>query len=358
MKKIMQIALASIALAVPITGRAQIFDTMLNPPVPPGDDVMKTLDVIEPRIPIGTNTTLGVNSSTTYEITKPGSYYLTENLMGESPETGLVVYVSDVTVDLNGFSLIGSTNASPNNAPGIYVETNANSVVIQDGSVVLWQNGIIGRGINLTVRNVHCRDNGFDGLRAGDLTQVYDSSFIFNLGEGVELGRNSRVEGVLSSTNSYGIVVGAGSLVRDCVTRDNVNHGIRLAGPGSRVVECVTFKNNKGISIDADRCTVERCTSTNNKSEGIACGEIATTFYTHCRIDGNHVADNQARGIVVTGTDNLIVRNVAYDNGFAYSIGASNQVGTIVTGIDATGFTGSTGGNLDATIGPWSNFAR
>ena len=334
-------------------------DTRLTPPGPPQDDVMKTIDMVEPRIPISSDRTPGVQSATTYEIGRPGSYYLTENLMGTSPETGIVIYASNVTLDLSGYSLIGSTNSlSPNNAPGIVVDSNATSVVIENGSVTLWQNGIISRGINLTVRNLDCSNNSFDGLRAEDMTVVQDCTFRFNLGEGLELGRNSRVVGVTSKTNGYGIVVGKGSLVKNCVANGNLNHGIRLTGPGARVESCVASSNNKGIQVDANRCTVVNNTCSNNKSEGIACGELATTFYRYCYIDGNHVTGNAARGLIVTGTDNVIVRNVAADNGFAYAIGASNQVGTVVTSIDVTGFSGSSGGNLDATIGPWANFAR
>ena len=88
-------------------------------------------------------------------------------------------------------------------------------------------------------------------------------------------------------------------------------------------------------------------------------GIVGTTLYTDCRIEGNHVAGNTGPGIQVTGTENVIVRNVSLDNGLAaYFIGASNQVGTVVSAVDAVGVFGSSGGNLDATVGPWSNFAR
>ena len=58
------------------------------------------------------------------------------------------------------------------------------------------------------------------------------------------------------------------------------------------------------------------------------------------------------------GTDNIVVRNYSYDNATAFVVLASNQMGTVVSGIDAVGINGSSGGNLDATVGPWSNFAR
>jgi len=318
-----------------------------GPPAP----MMKTLDQVESRIPI---TVISGN----YTITNPGSYYLTENLMGQPPVTGLVVNASNVTIDLNGYSLIGSTNTSPNNAPGIAVATDAHNVVICNGGIELWQSGIIGLGTNLTVRNIHCSNNAFDGLRAGKFSQISDCFFNYNLRDGVFVDNNSLVESVVANTNGYGIVVGTNSLVKNCVSGNNVNHGIRLIGQGGRVSDCVANKNNIGISVDGDQCTIVDNTCVGNKSAGIASGNLGVTSYRGCVIDGNHAADNFQRGFLVTGTDNLIVRNIAQDNATDYYISASNMVGTIVSGVTATTIFGSSGGNLDATIGPWSNFAR
>src|SRR5919108_5765842 len=71
----------------------------LTPPGPPGP-TMKTLAQIEPRTPIG---------SLPFTITDPGSYYLTTNLSGAANNHGISINASDVTLDLNGFALIGLT---------------------------------------------------------------------------------------------------------------------------------------------------------------------------------------------------------------------------------------------------------
>jgi len=59
---------------------------------------MKTLDQVEARTPI---------SSLPYTITQPGSYYLTADLQGVAGQDGIYVPVDNVTIDLNGFALIG-----------------------------------------------------------------------------------------------------------------------------------------------------------------------------------------------------------------------------------------------------------
>ena len=66
--------------------------------IPPGAPAatMKTLEQVEPRIPI---------SSLPYTITSGGSYYVRDNL--SSTGHGIVIATNDVTVDLMGFSIGG-----------------------------------------------------------------------------------------------------------------------------------------------------------------------------------------------------------------------------------------------------------
>src|SRR5262245_30779521 len=73
----------------------------LTPPGPPGP-TMKTLAQIEPRTPIGT---------LPFTIQSPGAYYLTTNLTGAAASHGISVAASDVTIDLNGFTLGGVANS-------------------------------------------------------------------------------------------------------------------------------------------------------------------------------------------------------------------------------------------------------
>ncbi len=343
-----------LALASILAGPMSAGD--LEPPSAPAP-TMKTLSQVEPRIPINDATAPG-SASATYEIFDAGSYYLTENLVGEPGKIGLVVHAPDVSIDLNGFSVFGGPEQTYNVEPGIFFETGATAAFIHNGTVARWDNGILSETLNLTVHNVRCLDNSFDGLRAGLFSEVRGGLFSGNASEGLELGENSKVVGARAAANGYGIVVGGGSLVQDCVVEGNTNHGIRLNGPGSRVESSLATNNNVGISVEGDGCTVVKNTSTDNSSEGIASGAIGTTFYSQCVLDGNHVANNGARGILVTGTDNIIVRNMSQGNVTAYVIGAGNQVGTVVSAVDATGVNGSSGGNLNATIGPWANFAR
>ena len=69
---------------------------------PTTGDVQKLVRLsCEARIPISKVGTV---------ITKPGSYYLTKNLKSSqlAGDDGIVIQASEVTVDLNGFALLGN----------------------------------------------------------------------------------------------------------------------------------------------------------------------------------------------------------------------------------------------------------
>jgi hypothetical protein len=69
---------------------------------------MKTLEQIEPRRLI---------AAAGYVITQPGSYYLGTNLITAGGTAGIQIATNDVTLDLNGFSILGAAGSGY----GIYI---------------------------------------------------------------------------------------------------------------------------------------------------------------------------------------------------------------------------------------------
>src|ERR1051326_2591887 len=106
----------------------------LTPPGPPGV-TMKTLQQIEPRTPL--NTLLG-DSSAMFLVTQPGSYYLTTNLVVGPGTNAMRILVSDVAIDLNGFTIYGTTSRTAIQTFG----PNLARVRIHNGSLVGWGGGV------------------------------------------------------------------------------------------------------------------------------------------------------------------------------------------------------------------------
>jgi hypothetical protein len=75
----------------------------LEPSAAPGV-VMKTLDEVEPRVPVQS---LPGDANSLHVINEPGSYYLTDNITGVSDKNGIEIASDNVTLDLKGFALIG-----------------------------------------------------------------------------------------------------------------------------------------------------------------------------------------------------------------------------------------------------------
>ncbi len=93
-------------LCLPILANAQ---GPVTPPGPPGA-TMRSLDQIEPRIPLVLGSPgVAIGASGTITISQPGSYFLTKNLTVSSGH-GIVLSSNDVTLDLRGFTISSSSS--------------------------------------------------------------------------------------------------------------------------------------------------------------------------------------------------------------------------------------------------------
>lgn len=92
-----------IAVSALLAGAAR---AQLDPPVGPIVKTGKTLSEVEPRIAVNVANTPG-DANSLFNITQPGSYYLTGNITGVDGKHGIDINVSGVTLDLNGFDMVG-----------------------------------------------------------------------------------------------------------------------------------------------------------------------------------------------------------------------------------------------------------
>ena len=77
----------------------------------PDDATIRALNELETRIvlmPPGPNDPIPVSTSAVVTISSPGSYVLGGNVVGVAKKHGIEITVSNVTLDLNGYTLDGS----------------------------------------------------------------------------------------------------------------------------------------------------------------------------------------------------------------------------------------------------------
>ncbi|MHC4255866.1 MAG: right-handed parallel beta-helix repeat-containing protein [Planctomycetota bacterium] len=271
----------------------------LNPPAPPGP-TMKTLDEVEARSPVQS---LSGSGSALYVIDQSGSYYLTGNIYGETDKHGILITADDVTVDLNGYSLIGMGKAVGTSEQGI--SASGYRVTILNGSVSQWiSSGITLGGRSNIVKNVKASENGIDGISVGFHSTI-TNCVARNNGNGIITNKCSVVNGCSAYSNdNKGIECAAGSVISHSATGQNIT-GI-IANACSVITYCTAYDNaSDGINTSGDGCTVTYCTAYSNGNDGISVNNgssvIGCTAY-------NNVHD----GFVAT--QSLITNNTAYNN--------------------------------------------
>jgi hypothetical protein len=315
-----------------------------GPPAP----TMKALDQVEPRTIVNDTNTPG-DANSLFKITQPGSYYLTANLNGVAGKNGITITGSGVTLDLNGFALIGVGGS----LKGINITTAiASGITIRNGTIRSWggdgidsaSTGTVGYGVTLSelrlanngsagvralravITNCIAQDNSSEGIFASEC-RVNNCVFTGNA-TGVSAFFNTSVEGCSGKFNSTGINASGGVLVQNCTIQGSSGTGI-LVGDKCRLVgNLVTDGSGTGISL-------------NNNATG-------------CTLDANTVLNNTTAGLKLNNTGvtrNLVIRNTASRNGTDYLTGTGNSFGPIINVNGVGDITGTAGANH-----PWANF--
>src|SRR5438445_7976171 len=142
-------------------------------------------------------------------LTVPGSYYLITNLTGVAGTNGITVKSDDVTIDLNGFALVGVTNSGVGIAGGSY-----GNLAVRNGTIRAWRTGASSSEGGATRWDRIQFANNVVGLAQGDGWAVVSGcTAVFNA--------------------SYGIVV-EGATVTDCVSSYNGGSGFFMRASTAR----------------------------------------------------------------------------------------------------------------------------
>ena len=256
----------------------------LTPPGAPAP-TMKTLTEVEPRIAVQT---LTGDATSQFLISQPGSYYLSGNINGVSGKSAVAINADNVTLDLDGYALIGVAGATN----GVEIRGTRNQVIVQNGTV----RGFSAGGV----------------IATGTMTNArFDSLSIHNISAG----------------RGISIPTGEGSQVRDCGVTLVGGGGIVLSSNSGQVENCVVNGCTSAVSIDGivaatvTGCSVFSVSSSTSSSAQPVTGINAQTVRS-CTVITIASSGSRATGILASTANASTISSV---NGNVASIGINAQ---------------------------------
>jgi len=279
----------------------------LNPSAPPAS-TMHTLEEIYNQIanlsadPRTSIQSLSGSGTALYTISQSGSYYLTGNVTGTIDKHGIEITADDVTIDLNGYALIGPGKATGSSGSGI--SASGQRITVLNGSVSQWRGSGIALSSSSQVNNVKATNNGGNGISVANNSTVKDCVATDNSGRGISGSEGCVVNNCSANDNGgTGIGLTDGAVVINCSACGNNSHGIHTYS--AAISKCVAYDNDSmGINGDGN-VSISDCSAYENGNDGIAAYESSV-------VRGCSAYSNGDDGIA--GYESLITDNSSTGN--------------------------------------------
>ena len=263
-----------------------------------------------------------------FTITTSGTYVLRKNLTGVSGQNGISVNADNVTIDLNGFALIGPSGGGSETA--IQLGSPGN-LVVRNGSVLNWRCGGISAGnstggafddLRLSGNGAGCANSAALEIGAADVANcdVFSNSY-----NGLRITTGAVTRCTATGNGQTGIVLnGAGAVVRDCASSGNLS-GISAASGGS--VSGCAVSANLGVGITGTRVVISDNSVTGNGTAGASPG---IDVMGRGIVSGNTVSGSTGDGIRVANSGSFVTRNTLDGNAnsgvYVNGTGVSNRI--------------------------------
>jgi len=277
----------------------------------PGISAIASNGVLEINHACAVNTGCFSGDTAGYPITIDGSagrsYQLTSDLIIPDPNLdGIFIFAPRVTIDLNGFEIIGAAcvatakvSCRPDLANGSGVTVNpsgigAFGVSVANGSISgMGRDGVF-LGNQSKVKNLRVRWNGLRGIVVNTESVVSGNSSIQNADTGIVTeGRSIISDNVSSFNGGDGIRTGIVSIVSDNILMANEVNGV-FVSDGSHVTGNTAATNGQNGITAGSFSSVQNNTVYSNQALGLNLG--TTTAYL-----GNTITDNVTGGVSSDG---------------------------------------------------------
>jgi len=251
-------------------------------------------------------------------VSQPGTYRLTSNITGVAGADGIQISASGVTLDLNGFSVVGVAGSFN----GVRTIVGVDGLTVMNGSVRNWgADGVsAGTASGGIYKDLRVAGNGNFGLNVGVSSVCTDCTTFQNGSHGLNLGFNGTLRGCASNNNmGNGIQTGNGAAILNCAARDNTLVGI-ATGTGSSITSCSAYSNNSNGFVMIIGSMISQCVSSSNGDNGILVTSDCRVMDNCCW--GNGTLTANGAGIRTLSSDNRIDRNTMTDNDIGIATGA------------------------------------
>ena len=298
--------LAALALTVAILSLAPAQGPLTPPPGAPAP-VYKTLGQIEPRTDVAT---LTGDATAQIVIAQPGSYFLTGNITITGARAGIAIAASDVTLDLQGFTINGSATAPA----GIDFRGSQKGCRVFNGHI---QGLPAGTGVRSSGSGNRITGAAFEDLGIRSCANGFD----------LDAAHDVRVERArVSTTTAGGIDLNSrGTVVQSQVDTVTAPSAAQVIAINADVVTDCQVSNMSGaflIGIDAAQVTNCRLRAIGNSSSG-SCTGIQGTLVRGCVLEsitgasvigimGSQVVESRISSLSqVGGTSSSIARGIS-----------------------------------------------
>lgn len=318
----------------------------LSPSAGPVASTYKTLTEVEPRIAINAANTPG-DANSVFKITKPGSYYLTGNVVAQFGKDSVILVASDgVTLDLNGFSLIGSDVWPSALAQYCINAGNVKGLSIRNGTLTNSGTNTISLGSNCVgarLENLTCINSSETAISAGKAAVItncsvtnagsqgivaYDGSVITNctvatVGDtGIYANRSTITNCSVTNASGYGYELSSNSVAINC-SASQCNSGY-AAAMGARFITCGAESCAGDGFLSGFNAVIESCTATLNGGDGFELSDAAI-------IRNSTTYNNTGHGIHAKGRSTILNNNCTGNGSTTLSV---NSAGIYVIASD------------------------
>ncbi|YCM44303.1 right-handed parallel beta-helix repeat-containing protein [Verrucomicrobiaceae bacterium 227] len=278
---------------------------------------MKTLQQVEPRTDL--QTLIG-DEQTSYVIDKPGSYYLSQNIVSKK-EIGISIRAANVVLDLNGFHLSSAGGRGAANK-GVHVVPGVHAVTVRNGTVSLFKDGFA----------------AFSSGQSNPKSCVFENLLATNCAEhGFLIGEDSVIRHCTSRNNGAGIHAESGTRISHCTVTDCQGYGegkslgSAIFARNCCIISHCILKNNavRGL-VAGTTCVIEHTSACGNTGQyGIMAGD--DSVLRHCTANGNIGSGGFSRGISLGKGCSAIACNANNNKG-----ATKDPTGSFGVGIYAT----------------------